>query len=174
MAVLGASSLTGCSSIPGFIAGGSLMLFQQTAAPLSWTKQTTHNNKALRVISTGTATPGGSTAFTSVFASRPVTGSVSVSVSGGSVGNHTLGNGQIPNHTHPNGSAQVSIFAPIPTPASPATTRNAANSSTGGVNEGSGGAHSHPFSVGSASGSFSGTALNFAVQYVDIIICSKI
>jgi hypothetical protein len=93
MAVLGSTSLTGCNSIPDFIAGGSLMLFQQTTAPTNWTKGTTHNNKALRVV-TGTATPGGSTAFTSVFASRTPAGSVSVS--GGTVGNHTLSTPQIP------------------------------------------------------------------------------
>jgi hypothetical protein len=29
---------------------GTLMLFQQTAAPTGWTKHTTHNDKALRVV----------------------------------------------------------------------------------------------------------------------------
>lgn len=180
MAILGSTNLTGCNSIPDFIAGGSLVTFQQTAAPTSWTKQTTHNNKALRVV-TGTATPGGSTAFSSVFASRTPSGTVSVSgsvsVSGGSVGNHTLGNGQIPNHSHPvgnQGGATVSALFPGGAAAGVAA---GGGGSTGGVNEGSGGAHSHPFSVGSASfsgsGSFAGNALDFAVQYVDIIICSK-
>jgi len=59
MAILGNTTLTGCNSIPDFIAAGSLMMFQQTASPTSWTKQTTHNNKALRVVS-GTAGTGGS------------------------------------------------------------------------------------------------------------------
>jgi hypothetical protein len=45
---------------------GTLMLFQQTSAPTGWTKQTTHNDKALRVVS-GAASSGGSVAFTSVF-----------------------------------------------------------------------------------------------------------
>jgi hypothetical protein len=65
---------------------GTLMLFQQTTAPTGWTKETTHNNKALRVVS-GSAGSGGSTAFTSVFTSRTPSGSVSVSGSnsGGSV-----------------------------------------------------------------------------------------
>ena len=100
-------------------ASGTLMLFQQTSAPVSWTKQTTHNNKALRVV-TGAAGSGGSTAFTSVFASRTPAGSVtgsnsggsianttttgSVSVSGsnsgGSVSNTTLATTQIPSHSH--------------------------------------------------------------------------
>ena len=164
MAVLGSTSLTGCNSIPDFIAGGSLMLFQQTTAPTNWTKGTTHNNKALRVV-TGTATPGGSTAFTSVFASRTPAGSVSVS--GGTVGNHTLSTPQIPNHTHPQGCVN-STNAVSATPQSSSIT-NGVQTATGAA--GGDGAHSHPFSVGSAS--FSGSAQNFAVSYVDVIICSK-
>jgi hypothetical protein len=172
MAVLGSTSLTGCNSIPDFIAGGSLMLFQQTTAPTNWTKGTTHNNKALRVV-TGTATPGGSTAFTSVFASRTPAGSVSVS--GGTVGDHTLSLrsdsiSRTPMGLHIQG--QLSAGAPgSGTPQyTPPALRGVQPSNTGGNNEGSG-AHSHPFSVGSAS--FSGSAMDFAVQYVDIIICSK-
>jgi hypothetical protein len=46
-------------------------LFQQTAAPTGWTKSTTHNNKALRIVS-GSASTGGSTAFTSVFTTRTI------------------------------------------------------------------------------------------------------
>ena len=42
---------------------GTLMLFQQTASPTGWTKETTHNDKSLRVVS-GTAGSGGSVAFT--------------------------------------------------------------------------------------------------------------
>jgi len=34
MAVLGSTTLTGCNSIPDFIATGSLTLFQQTSAPV--------------------------------------------------------------------------------------------------------------------------------------------
>jgi hypothetical protein len=41
---------------------GTLMLFQQTAAPIYWTKQTTHNDKALRIVS-GTASSGGAATF---------------------------------------------------------------------------------------------------------------
>lgn len=167
MAVLGSTNLTGCNSIPDFIAGGSLVTFQQTSAPTSWTKQTTHDNKALRVVS-GTATPGGSTAFTSVFASRTPAGSVSVSVSGGSVGDTTLITSQIPSHSHPQGCVD-STPAGVAEPSGSVT--NGVQSSTGPA--GSDGVHSHPFSVGSASGSFTGTALDFAVAYVDIIICSK-
>jgi hypothetical protein len=154
MAVLGATNLTGCNSIPDFIAGGSLVLFQQTTAPTSWTKQTTHDNKALRVVS-GTATPGGSTAFSTVFASRPVSGTV---------GNHTLTTPQIPSHNHPNGSEYVNVTGVgNPSPSHPATPGTLAVAPTTG-NTGGDGVHAHPFSA---------TALDFAVQYVDVIICSK-
>lgn len=177
MAVLGSTSLTGCNSIPDFIAAGSLMLFQQTASPTSWTKQTTHNNKALRVV-TGTASPGGTTAFTTVFASRTPAGSVSVSGSvsgsnsGGSVGNTTLSTAQIPSHSHPIPVGGVS--AP-----SGGLQGQVGSLQTFTGNAGGDGAHNHPFSVPSwsgtfsGSGSFTGTAQDFAVQYVDIIIASK-
>ena len=154
MAVLGSTSLTGCNSIPDFIAGGSLMLFQQTTAPTNWTKGTTHNNKALRVV-TGTATPGGSTAFTTVFASRPVTGTV---------GDTTLTTPQIPSHNHPNGSSYRTVTGiGNPVPSNGGASWNVGGGPTTG-NTGGDGVHAHPFSGG---------ALDFAVQYVDVIICSK-
>jgi hypothetical protein len=172
MAVLGSTSLTGCNSIQDFIAAGSLMLFQQTSAPTGWTKETTHDNKALRVVS-GTATPGGSTAFTSVFASRTPAGSVSVS--GGSVGDTTLTTPQIPSHTHTGGvtfnpGTRLNGLPDTPTPTDGAPGTIATSPASTGP-AGGDGAHSHPFTVGSAS--FTGTALDFAVQYVDLIICTK-
>lgn len=66
---------------------GTLMLFQQTAAPTGWTKQTTHNDKALRVVS-GTASSGGTSGFSAVF-----TSTLSVDAT-------TLNTTQIPSHTH--------------------------------------------------------------------------
>ena len=162
MAVLGSTSLTGCNAIPDFIASGSLMLFQQTSAPTGWTKQTTHNNKALRVV-TGTATPGGSTAFTSVFASRTPAGTISVSA--GSVGNTTLTTPQIPSHSHSSGASPSTAHIAY----SETSVASAVSGTTG--NTGGGGSHTHPFTASSAS--FSGTALDFAVQYVDLIICAK-
>lgn len=172
MAILGSTTLTGCDSIPSFIAGGTVMLFEQTSAPTSWTKKTTHNNKALRVVN-GTVAPGGSITFTSAFASRTPSGTVSVSVSGGTVGSTTLTTPQIPSHTHQAGSIGYvpgvsSTDAPGRSPMRRGNTSSPASGERGGD-----GSHSHPFSVGSASGSFSGTAQNFAVQYVDIILATK-
>lgn len=103
---------------------GTLMLFQQTAAPTGWTKQTTHNNKALRVVS-GTAGSGGSVAFTTVFAS------------GLSSGSTTLSTAQIPSHNH-------SIWTPAggsdgqPPFGNIGSNNNGVTGSTGG-----GGSHNH-------------------------------
>ncbi len=70
------------------IPSGTIMLFVQTAAPTGWTKSTTHDNKALRVVS-GTVTTGGTVAFTTAFASQTPSGSVSTSTdnttAGGSI-----------------------------------------------------------------------------------------
>jgi hypothetical protein len=144
MAVLGATSLTGCNSIPSFIPAGTLVLYKQTTAPTSWTKQTTHDNKALRVVS-GTASSGGTTAFTSVFTSRSVAGTV---------GSTTLTTTQIPGHQHPGGANPRNIYGGPGVATQPAV--------TGAV--GGGGSHNH---------TFTGTAQDFAVKYVDVIIASK-
>ena len=169
----GAAAAPSWQTAAGPIPSGSVMLFVQTAAPTGWTKSTAHNNKALRVVS-GTASSGGSVAFTTAFASQAVSGSVSTSVSGsvsGSVGNTTLSTGEMPSHAHsisnmsaagaPNGSFN-SVWV---------------QAGTYGTNaEGGSGAHGHGWSgsfSGSASSSFSGTAINLAVQYVDVIVATK-
>ena len=68
-------------------AAGTKLLFQQTAAPTGWTKDTTYTNHALRIVS-GTVTSGGSIDFTTAFnASNTVDGT-------------TLTTNQIPAHGH--------------------------------------------------------------------------
>jgi len=84
----------------GFVSG-TKMLFQQAAAPTGWTIDTTHDNKALRIVN-GTVTPssGGSVAFTTAFAtSRAVSGSV---------GGTSLTEAQLPSHDHGDGNLAVS------------------------------------------------------------------
>ena len=175
MAVLGSTSLTGCNSIPAFIAAGTVAIFRQTSAPSSWTKDTSsNNNRALRCV-TGTASSGGNVAFTTAFASKPVSGNVSTNVSTNvsvSVGNHTLSNAQLPLHSHPNGATGNQ---PVKMTQPNDNFDNKTSSATTG-NVGSNGAHNHPGSgnaSSNASSSFSGTAINMAVQYVDVIQCSK-
>jgi hypothetical protein len=188
---------TSAANPPAFVAG-TRVLFQQTAAPTGWTKDTTHDNKALRVVS-GTVGSGGSVAFTTAFASQAVSGSIgnttatnqnttaggSVGISGGSVGSYTLTTTDIPGHTHSTtlpvwgGCAGFTSWGQRSL-STPTTTITSA--STGG-----GGGHSHSFSAptGSFTGTahshtqdahnhtFTGTAINLAVSYVDLIIASK-
>jgi hypothetical protein len=67
---------------------GTVMLFAQTTAPTGWTKVTTYNDAALRVVS-GTAGVGGVTGFSSVF-----------SPSGVPSNSISLTTAQIPSHSH--------------------------------------------------------------------------
>jgi hypothetical protein len=76
LAVTGTSSFTGATTFTNAITmsgrlvdalpTGTKMLFQQTTAPVGWTKDVANDNKALRIVS-GTVGTGGSVAFTTAF-----------------------------------------------------------------------------------------------------------
>lgn len=136
---------------------GTVTVFYQSAAPTNWTKVTTHNDKTMRVVSGTGGGSGGSVAFTSVFTSRTFSGSI---------GNTTLSTSQIPSHNH--NTLHTQDIAPWGTGGGSSgkymrteylNTDWAYTSSTGG-----GGSHNH---------SFSGNAIDFSVQYVDVILASK-
>jgi hypothetical protein len=69
---------------------GTKMLFMQTAAPTGWTKDTTHNDKMLRIVS-GTAGSGGSAPLSTAWSSVALSGTVQ---------SHTLSWNEMPSHTH--------------------------------------------------------------------------
>jgi hypothetical protein len=107
--------------------------------------------------------------------------SVSGTNSGGSVSNHTLSIDQLPSHSH---TFQNFFFAenngdsrlPNAFPGSNQGNDNDNNPfyinwTTDSV--GSGNPHSHGFTNPTWSGSFSGSSMDFSVQYVDLIIASK-
>ena len=71
----GAGALPTWQATPAFFGSGTRLLFQQTTAPTGWTKVTTFNDVALRVVS-GAASSGGSVAFSTAFVSQAVNGSV--------------------------------------------------------------------------------------------------
>lgn len=155
---------------------GTSMLFQQSTAPTGWTKQTSHNNKALRVV-TGSVSSGGSNSFTDAFnATKTVsgtTGGTGVTITGSTAG-HVLTQAQLPDYTLvPDQRAKTEDKGPL----------NRGSSSGGGASYefldipsgGSDEAHSH--GVGTLAGSshthsFSDT-FNLDVQYVDFIIANK-
>lgn len=141
---------------------GTLMLFQQTSAPTGWTKQTTHNDKALRVVS-GTASSGGTSAFTTVFANQTPT----INTSGLSAGATTLSTTQMPSHTHGSVLSSTTVYAgPHREPDVSANYGFTYTANTGAA--GGGGSHTH-----SVSGSATSSAITLNVQYVDLIIASK-
>ena len=152
------SGLTGIAGFPA----GTLMLFQQTAAPTGWTKQTTHNDKALRVV-TGSAGSGGSVAFSTAMATPSVSGSVSIS---GSISNTTLSISQMPSHNHTftrssgTGNNNGAVGRGNNSGMGPSST-----TSVGG-----GGSHNHGHSL---SGSLSSSTATINVNYVDLIIAAK-
>ena len=171
--------------IPAAFPSGTRMLFQQTAAPTGWTKDTTQNDKALRVVS-GAVGSGGTVAFSTAFASRGFSGTTSPETVTGTVGSTTLDISQIPSHTHYvasgggagagalSGANYVDFNYFAPTSAYSYTlygTPAGADRGLASYNGGSGG-HTHTFSGGAHAHSFSG-AIDMAVQYVDLIIASK-
>ena len=164
--VLTSNGTTWVSQAAAAFDSGTVMLFAQTSAPTGWTKLTNLDNFALRVVS-GTASTGGSVAFTTAFASQTPSGSVSINTSGLSAGATTLSTTQIPSHTH-----SIPSFVPQePGGQIRADIAGASNGATTGAT-GGGGSHTHTVS-GSATGSFTGNAINLAVQYVDVIRASK-
>lgn len=153
----------------GGFPAGTAMMFVQTAAPTGWTKSTTHDNKALRVVS-GTVGSGGSVGFTTAFGTPSVSGSTSISVSiSGTTGATTLSTAQMPSHTHTAGSSLQLSGGETGTFGRGTDSGSVATGSTGG-----GGSHTHSFSgSGSGSGSLTSGVATINVQYVDVIIATK-
>lgn len=144
---------------------GTILVCGNGTAPTGWTKGSTHNNKALRLV-TGTPSTGGSTAFTSVFASRTIalanlpsvnlslaslTGSVGTSITNGT----SVVRGTISNTQDGTGSSKDALANGS---GSAATLSLASGAVTFGGTLPLGG---------------SGTVIDFAVQYVDVVLITK-
>lgn len=100
MAVLGATSLTGCTSIPSFMGTGARTTFRMATTPVSWTKDTAVNTGTLRVVN-GSVSPGGSLIWDQVFTTRPYSSAVSPATDGCSVGAASGTIGLAQNNAHP-------------------------------------------------------------------------
>ena len=150
------SNLSGVASFPS----GTKMLFVQSSAPTGWTKQTGFDNRALRLVSSGSlgGGGGGSNGFSNVFNN-------SVSTSGGSVSNHTLSVSQIPSHNHTFSINNEYNQLFYPNQGIVARGENKSGIDTYSTsNTGSGSSHNH---------GFSNPSLNLNVSYVDVIYASK-
>ena len=151
---------------------GTGMVFYQASAPTGWTAVAL-NDRTLRVVTAGGTggTGGGSTAFSSVFTSRTIAQAnlPNVNLTAASNGAHThltLTNETVTAFTIPGASSGMAYKGD-----------NSANSdysgrqSTYGNDIGqtsSNGAHTHTVPLGG-----SGTAMDFAVHYSDVIIATK-
>ena len=175
----------------GLIPSGTRMLFQQSNAPVGWTKDTSQNNKALRVVSGG-AGSGGSVGFSTAFANRNVSDTAlntdqipghthgfsgSVSGSTANAGNHSHGVSD-PGHYHGRGRQRLGS-ASGNNPNLGSVEGNTTTSKTG-ISINNAGNHSHSFSAsfsGTTSSTGSGRAhshtLDMDVAYVDVIIGVK-
>jgi len=148
------------------IPSGTRMLFQQTAAPTGWTKITTFNNAALRVVN-GAASSGGSVAFTTAFSNQNVSSTA-------------LSAAQMPSHAHSFSGTTSGIGDHVHTytviAAVGGSSYTGGGSGTVTTTTGAAGGHDHSYS-GTTSAAGSGAththSINLAVQYVDIIIASR-
>lgn len=141
------------------------MLFVQTSAPTGWTKSASNNNSALRLV-TGTASTGGSTSFTSVFTSRTILEA--------NLPIHDHGAGTFSVGTAISGESSFVTSLTIGTEGVPSTPNetNVINSIT--QNKGEAALTLTSGTVSGTSGtSGSGSAMNFDVQYVDVIRATK-
>ena len=145
---------------------GTDMVFQQTSAPVGWTKKTDHNDKAIRITYNSSGS-GGSTAFTSVFtdftiseAQMPAHYHEAGSLTTDSQGAHT--------HSYTRYSSLPDNLQNVPGQGFPdGFGKGTTTASTGGA-----GSHTHTIS-GNSDATGSGTAMDFNVNYVDLIIAEK-
>ena len=182
------------------IPAGTTMLFYQSAAPTGWTKLTSQNNKALRVVSGTGGGTGGNNTFTTTFSSRAVpllrhTHNTSVgnqtanhthngTTDGGGAHGHNIND---PGHKHsyrPHGEAERSNgnsnTADNDRISANVTTENALT----GISINGAGNHTHSFTTGGNNANHShsvtvdnsgtsGASMDFRVQYIDVILASK-
>ncbi len=154
------------TSRAGGLESGTRAFFQQTAAPLGWTKVTEGiNNRGLRV-TTGAVGSGGSRSFESIF-TNPRSTSNAGNHNHGGTNNTTLSVSQIPSHRHDSSSTVDS--GGDPDNHRMGTGNADATSGTHIRTTGGGGAHSHGISFDGGHGH------NFDMDllYIDTIVAVK-
>lgn len=124
---------------------GTVMLFQQTAAPPGWVKQIVLNDYALRVTSGNVGVNSG-LSFTTVFSQT-------------AVGNTTLSASQTPPHTHTGDGAGIPAFSGQPVNSGGGSGGQGVNGICTLSTVGGGLPHTH--------------SINLTVAYVDVIIATK-
>jgi hypothetical protein len=128
----------------GGVGAGTVMLFYQAAAPTGWTKLTTQNDKALRVVSGAGGVSGGTNAFSTVMAQTVV-------------GSDTPNITKLASHNHTDSGFTDFVFV--------------ATGGGGGYGP-STGLGSGPMAATGGSASHNHT-IQMSIQYIDLILASK-
>jgi hypothetical protein len=146
------------------------MLFAEAAAPAGWVQETgaIYNNSSIRVVTGAGGGSGGTIPFTTLF-SPTATYTGSVSITSGQVGDTVLSEAQLASHTHVvnNNAYDFIVAEPLGGRYGPGGIGGFGN---GLAPTGSSAVHTHSLIGVAANGNFTS---NFAVQYVDVIACTK-
>lgn len=161
------------------------MVFYQASAPTGWVQDTTSANDSMLRVVTGAPSTGGTVAFTTAFTSAYMTPSAaSQAVAGGTVNPYILTTSDIMAHVHwpnpavqfpwgpsPGGAGTLGLVT-LATTTGPGQYVNPSISTARPVTPVSGG-QGHTHTGGSVTVSFTGTARNMAVKYVDSILAKR-
>lgn len=159
--------LTGEAVPDPVVQPGDRMFFLNATAPTGWTKVTTVNDATMRVVAGAGGGTGGSTNFSAAFTNFAPRGAIVGLSLTGSVGYTTIDVNSLASHSHAFESRECSPQGLVP--ATGALARCQSTMQGAGGN----GSHTHGFS-GTISNQLSGETTNqFAVQYVDCLLCSK-
>jgi len=170
---LGNYTVPNLGHLTSYFAAGTKLVFYQAAPPTGWTKDTSNNDKALRVVSGSGGGSGGtddlsappSTAHTHDMSNHTHT------VVDPTTGSHTLITSEMPAHTH------SCTYGTGPTAGGGG--EPAGNSATTTGSTGGGGGHTHPgggtvtSATPSTNTSGPSTPTAFAPKYIDVIVAIK-
>lgn len=177
---------------------GTRMLFQQSAAPTGWTKETGsgYNNIALRLTTGNVANKTDGKTFTACMATGRTTanktqggtignqtagGTISKTKAGGTVGNHALTVAQLAKHRHEQWSGNYGNSGGAPA-AGYGTTVKSSNTEYAGSGSNhdhgfTGSEHGHTFTGTAHNHTFTGSAHNHSIDldinYIDCIVAKK-
>lgn len=153
----GTTTSWGPITSPGSFPSGTSMLFVQAAPPTGWTLNVANNDAALRVSASGGGGVGGSMDFSVVFNTRTIP-----------LVDHTHGVNQ--------GSGHVHVYTRANSQNIQHGQQQGKTSANDGLSGNTTGAALVNLSVFSASqsGQTTGNTMDFNIQYVDVISCTKI
>lgn len=186
------------SAFVGVFPVNTRMIFQQSAAPTGWTKETNsgYNNTALRFVTGNIANKTNGKAFTTCMATgratanatqggtignQTATGTISKVTAGGTVGNRALSIAQLPAHAHDSvwqwaQSGNSNLYASY----GPATNKVSTGETGSGSNHNhsfTGSEHQHTFTGSAHNHTFTGSShshtIDLDINYIDCIIASK-